>query len=336
MNAVIMAGGYGTRLKSISGDLPKPMVDLAGKPVLEHTLLLLRRNGIENVCMSLHYSPEVIREYFGSGEKWGMRISYHVEPKPLGTAGGVKACRDFTGSRDFLVISGDCVCNFDLRVLMEAHRRHGSAVTMALVPHSAPLSYGIVLTDNLGRVVSFTEKPRWRQVVSDMINTGIYVISPKAMELVPEGEPYDFSKQLFPALLEKGTEIRALPMEGYWCDIGTPRAYHQCCIDAIDGRIFPDSPDSEASPDSEPEESGCECRCKDRARTMRVISQALMEAGADFSDGLTLPTPEGRVTITPSGKNESIIIGTDCRDPEISRQLTDKFRKFIDNTGAFE
>lgn len=334
MNAIIMAGGEGTRLKSVTGDLPKPMVLLAGKPVLEHILALLRRCGVENVCMSLHYRPEVIREYFGDGSRFGMNIEYHVEERQLGTAGGIKACADFYGDRDFMVISGDSVCDFDLRQLMEAHHRHHPAVTMALYSNPSPLQYGTVLTDSRGRVVSFTEKPEWARVVSDLVNTGIYIVSPQAMELVPEATAFDFSRDLFPRLMECGMEIRALPMDGYWCDIGTPRAYHQCSLDAIDGHIDVELPAESAqrvkSP-ARPHFSGArrELGCAARARAMRYISQSLMEAGADFSDGLSLHTATGEVHICPSTERESIIISAEAGSPEKSMELAEKYEHLV-------
>lgn len=337
MRAIIMAGGEGTRLKSVTGELPKPMVLLAGKPVLEHILALLRRCGIDTVCMSLHYRPEVITEYFGDGSRFGMSIRYHIEENPLGTAGGIKACSDFYGDRDFLVISGDSACDFDLRALMEAHHRHHPAVTMALYASPSPLQYGTVLTDARGRVVSFTEKPEWSRVVSDLINTGIYIVSPQAMELVPEDTVYDFSRDLFPRLLAGGMEIRALPMDGYWCDIGTPRAYHQCNLDAIDGRLNVERPTAAAArekPPARPHFSGArrELGCAGRARAMRFISQTLMEAGADFSDGLSLHTGAGEVHICPSAERESIIISAEAGSPEKSMELLKKYEELVKNT----
>ena len=339
MKAIILAGGQGKRLKSVSGDLPKPMVLLAGKPVLEHILALLRRSGIEDVCLSLHYRPEQIQSYFGDGSAFGMRIRYQVEEEPLGTAGGVKACQWFTGDRDFLVISGDSACDFNLKALMEAHHRHRPAVTMALYADSAPLSYGIVLTDRLGRVVSFTEKPRWEQVVSDLVNTGIYVVSPEAMALVPDRGPFDFSRDLFPLLLKQHKEIRALPMDGYWCDIGTPRAYYQCNLDALDGKLRLALPENEAPGAGHPRRSvfpgGRELPCADRAHVMRLISQSLMEAGADFTDGISLHTAEGRVRIAPAADRESILIDAESENKEKSNALAAKFEGFIRNMEDF-
>ena len=326
MNAIIMAGGEGTRLKTVTGDLPKPMAKLGGKPVLEQILKLLKRNGITNACITLRYRPECIRDYFGDGAALGMHLSYHVEDTPLGTAGGVRACADYYGDRDFLVISGDCACDFDLAPLLEAHRRHRPAVTMALYAHPRPLQYGIVLTDPRHRVVSFVEKPDWSRVVSDLVNTGIYVVSPAAMGFVPAQTPYDFGKDLFPRLLETGHEIIGIPLEGYWCDIGTPEAYYQCNLDAIHGLLrLEDAPAPElphpgyaTRPDA-----GTQLlyRCRNRARLMRLLSQSLMEAGADFSDGLTLERASGHVRVTPAPDSEAVIISAGTADPSASAAL---------------
>lgn len=335
MNAIIMAGGEGRRLKDVTGDTPKPMALLAGRPVLEHVLRLLKENGVNNVCITLRYRPDIIKDYFRGGKALGMNIEYRTESEPLGTAGGVKACADFYGSRDFLAISGDCACDFDLRQLMEAHRRHAPAITMALYPCRVPLQYGTVLTDPKNKVVSFIEKPRWSRVVSDLVNTGIYIVSPEAMELVPEDTVFDFSKDLFPRLMEAGMEIRGLPLEGYWCDIGTPRAYHQCCLDALDGKlkldlpvIAPELPPS--APDHLPQGSKRELKCHSRARLMRLISQHLMEAGADFSDGIELHNESGRVHISPSADREAVIISAKADTPRHSEELAEGFKKMLE------
>ena len=334
MNAIILAGGDGTRLKSVTGDLPKPMVQLCGKPVLEHILSLLRASGIRDACMTLRYRPEVIMDYFGDGTRYGMRLRYHVEDKQLGTAGSVRVCSDFYGDRDFLVISGDCICDFDLKALIEAHHRHRSAVTLALHAHDQPLQYGIVLTDRENRIVSFVEKPDWSRVVSDLVNTGIYVVSQDAMAYVPEGRPFDFAKDLFPLLMDRGFELRAVRMEGYWCDIGTPKAYYQCCLDALDGKVKLEGierPEPEHPRYSERTDAGTQrvYFCRSRARLMRALSQSLMEAGADFSDGVSLENAMGRVRISPLPDQEAVAISAQSADPANAAELADGFLGFV-------
>ncbi|MFB0919303.1 MAG: NDP-sugar synthase [Oscillospiraceae bacterium] len=237
MKAIIMAGGKGTRLRPICDLMPKPMTELLGKPLMEHLTELLKLNGFQELCVTLGHKPECITRYFGDGSRYGVSMQYKIEKKPLGTAGGVRACKDFVEDADFLVISGDAACDFDLEFLAEEHRKNGALVTMALFPHSEPLPYGTVLTDRNGRVISFIEKPCWERVVTDLVNTGIYMISPKVLDLILPDSPFDFARDLFPLMAKKGLEIIGIPMQGYWCDIGNSKSYLRCCLDALDGKL---------------------------------------------------------------------------------------------------
>ena len=227
MKAVIMAGGEGRRLKAVTGELPKPMVPLLGKPLMERAIELLRANGITEICAALGYNPAPIIERFGDGSALGVHLAWRIEDQPLGTAGGVKNCMDFLGEEPFLVLSGDAACDFELGRLISEHSRSGAAVTMALYESRDPLRYGLVVPDAAGSVRCFIEKPPWERVVTNLVNTGIYVIEPRAMELVPAGESFDFASGLFSLLLERGEQIHGAVMPGYWCDIGTPRAFFQ-------------------------------------------------------------------------------------------------------------
>lgn len=237
MKAIIMAGGKGTRLRPICDLMPKPMTELLGKPLLEHLTELLKANGFPELCVTLGHKPECITRYFGDGSAFGVSMQYRIEKKPLGTAGGVRSCMDFVGDEDFLVISGDAACDFDLQHLAAEHKRNGALVTMALYPHSEPLPYGTVLTDKNGRVISFIEKPSWEKVVTDLVNTGIYMVSPKVLDLILPDAPFDFARDLFPLMAKKGLAIVGIPMQGYWCDIGNSKSYLRCCLDALDGKL---------------------------------------------------------------------------------------------------
>lgn len=238
MKAIIMAGGEGKRLRPISANKPKPMVELIDRPVLEHILELLKKNGVTEACLTLRYLPQIITEYFGSGEKNSIRLDYRIETEPLGTAGGVLNCADFIGSDDdFLVISGDCVCDFDLKTLMDFHREKKADVTLALYSHDEPCEYGLVVTGDDGRIERFIEKPAWDHVLTDRVNTGIYVISQRILNEIPKGEPYDFGRDLFPRLLREGRKVYGFNAEGYWCDVGSTGAYLQCCLDVLHGDV---------------------------------------------------------------------------------------------------
>ena len=180
MKAVIMAGGEGTRLRAVTGGGAKPLVPLLGRPLMEHILLLLRAHGFTEVCASLGYRADSIRARFGDGSALGLSLCYRTEERPLGTAGGVKNCADFIGDDDVLVVSGDAACDFDLGALYRAHRERGAAATLALARCAEPLRYGLAVTDGDGWVRAFIEKPDWGRVVTDLVNTGIYLLSPRA------------------------------------------------------------------------------------------------------------------------------------------------------------
>src|ERR671938_2143669 len=231
MKAVVMAGGEGTRLRPLTSNQPKPMVPIVGKPCMEHILELVREHGFEDVIVTVAFLPQAIRSYFGSGESLGLAIEYSVEESPLGTAGSVRLARNRLDDT-FLVISGDALCDIDLGALVAFHREKGAAVTIGLKSVDNPLEFGIVVTDEDGKVERFLEKPSWGQVFSDTINTGIYVLEPEVLKHIPTDRPYDFSKELFPLLLEMGRPIYGHVCDGYWQDIGNLDQYRQADVDA--------------------------------------------------------------------------------------------------------
>jgi mannose-1-phosphate guanylyltransferase / phosphomannomutase len=214
------------------------MVPIVGKPCMEHILELLRGHGLTDVIVTVAFLPQAIRGYFGDGETLGMQIGYSVEESPLGTAGSVRlAAKQLALDETFLVISGDALCDLDLSALIAFHRERQAAVTIGLKAVDNPLEFGIVVTDDEGRVERFLEKPSWGQVFSDTINTGIYVLEPEALRHVPTDRPFDFSKELFPYLLEMGRPIYGYAMDGYWQDIGDLDQYRQANFDALDESV---------------------------------------------------------------------------------------------------
>lgn len=336
MKAVIMAGGEGKRLKAVTGDMPKPLVSLCGRSVMEHIILLLRRNGITDICAALKYRPEAIKNCFGDGERFGVRLSYRIETEALGTAGGVKNCADFYGDEDFLVISGDAACDFELMDMIKAHKENAAAVTLALYRHSEPLRYGLCLRGSDSLVRSFIEKPDWPHVVTNLVNTGIYVISPRAMEAVPEGRTFDFAKDLFPLLLERGERLLGYEAEGYWCDIGTPLSYYQCCVDALSGRLklslaggF-EVQRAEENRSVEPSDGETDCSCDDRARLMGSLSGAFSELGADFSDGFVFRGDGYELRINPLPDRAALRIHAQTGDAETARELCQSARRLAE------
>ena len=236
-----MAGGEGTRLRPLTSNQPKPMAPIVGKPCMQHIIELLRTHGFDDIVVTVAYLPQVIRGYFGDGDELGVRMQYSVEESPLGTAGSVRAAAELLDDT-FLVISGDALCDFDLTALVAHHRERGAAATIALKRVDNPLEFGVVITDEEGRIERFLEKPSWGQVFSDTINTGVYVLEPSVLRAIPENEPYDFSKQLFPDLLERGRPLYGWFAEGYWQDVGTLEQYRQANDDALDGKVALDIP----------------------------------------------------------------------------------------------
>jgi len=231
-----MAGGEGTRLRPLTSNQPKPLVPIVGKPCMEHILELLKRHGFEDVIVTVAFLPQAIRSYFGTGESLGIDLAYSVEESPAGTAGSVRLA---AGRLDdtFLVISGDALCDVDLGRLVAFHREKQASATIGLMSVDNPLEFGIVVTDEDGRVERFLEKPSWGQVFSDTINTGIYVLEPEVLKHIPGDRPFDFSKELFPLLLEMGRPIYGCVLDGYWQDIGNLDQYRQANFDALDERV---------------------------------------------------------------------------------------------------
>ena len=326
MKAVILAGGMGTRLKSVTGEHPKPMAPFLGRPLMEHIVGLLRENGFDEICCTLRYRAGEIMAHFGDGSRFGVHMEYRIETEALGTAGGVKNCADFFGDEDFLVISGDAACDFSLSRLMEEHRASGAAATIALCRSAQPLRYGLAVTDGAGDIRAFIEKPTWPRVVSDLVNTGIYALSPRAMAPVPEG-PFDFGRDLFPLLLRQGERLHGAVLEGYWCDIGTPQAYYRCCADALDGKlrvtpgeqfVLPNEPPAKDAP----EEGACaECACRDRAELMGALSELMLELGAEFDDGIRVHGWGYELHISPSAARSAVRISVQAEDAEFAKAL---------------
>jgi mannose-1-phosphate guanylyltransferase/phosphomannomutase len=231
-----MAGGEGTRLRPLTSNQPKPMVSVAGRPCMEHIIELVKQHGITELVATLAYMPQIIRGFFSDGSHLGVEIDYSVEEVPAGTAGSVKLCEHFV-DETFLVVSGDSLTDIDLSALVDFHRQNGAVATLALKRVPNPLEFGVVITDPNGRIERFLEKPSWGEVFSDTINTGIYVLEPDVLDHIPDEEPYDFSKELFPRLLEAGAPLFGYIADGYWQDIGNLTQYQEANRDALDGKV---------------------------------------------------------------------------------------------------
>jgi len=236
MKAVVMAGGSGTRLRPLTLNRPKPMVPIVNKPVIAHILDLLKRHGIIDVVITLQYLAEYVQDYFGDGQSLGMNIRYSVEESPLGTAGSVKQAEEFL-DETFVVISGDAMTDIDLTSVIDFHARKRSLATLTLYRVPEPLEYGVIIIDDEGRIQQFQEKPSWGEVISDTVNTGIYVLEPEVLSHFEAGVSYDFSKDLFPLLLEQGDPLYGYVADGYWCDVGNLAEYLRANNDVLERRV---------------------------------------------------------------------------------------------------
>jgi mannose-1-phosphate guanylyltransferase / phosphomannomutase len=241
MKAVIMAGGEGTRLRPLTSNQPKPMIPLANRPMMEHIVKLLKHHGFDDIVVTVAFMANTIRNYFGDGSEFGVRMVYATEESPLGTAGSVRNAMDELDER-FLVISGDVLTDIDLSEIVAAHEARGALATIGLTAVENPLEFGIVITREDGSIERFLEKPTWGQVFSDTVNNGIFVLEPRVFDFIPGGRPVDFSGEVFPEMLAKGEPIFGHVSGGYWEDVGTLEAYASAHADVLEGKVEIDIP----------------------------------------------------------------------------------------------
>jgi len=234
--AVIMAGGFGTRLRPLTMTIPKPMVKVLNTPMMEHIVNLLKFHNITDIVSVLYFHPEVITSYFENGSRFGVKMTYVMAQADYGTAGAVKNAYEYLNER-FIIISGDVLTDFDLTKAIDYHLEKKAQATILLTRVSKPLQYGIVMTNEQGAITRFLEKPSWGQVFSDTINTGIYILEPEVLNLIPYQQEFDFSKDLFPLMLEKKLPLYGYIADGYWRDIGNLNEYQRGQYDALHKKI---------------------------------------------------------------------------------------------------
>jgi len=237
--AVIMAGGFGTRLRPLTMSIPKPMVPVANRPMMEHIVSLLTRHGISDVVSLLYFQPENITDHFGDGAHHGISMRYMLAEADFGTAGSVKNAQQMLDER-FIIISGDVLTDIDISAAVAFHEQRGAMATIVLTRVAEPLAYGIVMTDADGKITRFLEKPSWGEVFSDTINTGIYILEPEVLDLIPAKAEFDFSKDLYPLMLQKGMPLYGYIADGYWKDIGNLHEYQLAHEDVLSGRVTVD------------------------------------------------------------------------------------------------
>jgi mannose-1-phosphate guanylyltransferase/phosphomannomutase len=338
-----MAGGEGTRLRPLTSNVPKPMLPLVNRPMMEHVIDLLKRHGIDDIVVTVAFMANAIRTYFGDGSEYGVRITYASEETPLGTAGSVRNAMQHLTER-FVVISGDVLTDIDLSRILASHDENKALATIGLVHVENPLEFGIVITRDDGSIERFLEKPTWGQVFSDTINTGIFVLEPEIFDhIAPEGQ-VDFSSEVFPSLLEAELPLYGAIADGYWEDVGTLEAYVGAHKDILDGKVRVDIPGfelrpgvwvgegAEVHPGAEivgPAVVGDNCRIEDGARlgeysvlgaNVRVrgegsLERSVVHDNAYLGEGVRLRgTVVGRSCDLRNGvrTEEGVVLGDEC------------------------
>ena len=282
-----MAAGLGTRLRPLTWEIPKPVVPVANRPVIEHILRGLRAHGVERVISNLHWFPETIRGPLGDGSRLGLEITYEEEEKLLGTAGGVRNVSDWLtdGGEPFLVMAGDALTDIDYSALMAAHRRNGSIATLAVTSVPNVSEFGVVITDSDGRVQGFQEKPDPAEALSDLASCMIYAFDPEIFGHFPDEETVDFALDLFPALLEHDVPFHVHRIEEYWNDVGSIPEYLQGNLDVIEGNV-------QVEPAGELLEGGAdEEEPTEQDGGWELSGKVLMGSGASVASGARIDGP---------------------------------------------
>ena len=226
MKAMVLAAGVGSRLEPLTSQVPKPLVPIANRPVMEHILALLKTHGITEVMSNLHYQPDKIQNHFGDGAKFGMNLHFHHEKELSGDAGGVRACKAFLQDSTFIVLMGDLLTDANLNEVIARHKEKKALATIAIKQVDDVSNFGVVLTNEKGFITGFQEKPKPAEALSNHASTGIYILEPEVFKYIPASGSYGFGRQLFPLLVEKGLPVLAVPIDQYyWSDVGTIHQY---------------------------------------------------------------------------------------------------------------
>lgn len=232
-----MAGGFGSRIQPLTYSRPKPMLPIMNKPMMEHTMMMLKDLGIKEFIVLLYFKPEIIQNYFKDGSDFGIKITYVVPDNDYGTAGAVKLAQNLIGDENFIIISGDLVTDFDFQKLIDFHTQKKSKLSIGLTSVENPLQFGVVIANENNVIEKFLEKPSWGEVFSDTINTGIYIIEPGILNFIPEHENFDFAKDLFPLLMKQEIPLLAYNLSGYWRDVGNPESYREVYEDILNHEV---------------------------------------------------------------------------------------------------
>ena len=235
MKSIILSAGLGSRAKPLTNAVPKVMLKIGGKPLLEHQIILCRKYGIKEIAVNLHYKPKIITDYFQNGNKWGVKITYSYEKKLLGTAGALKKLINYWNNQPFLMLYGDNFTSIDLSKIINFSQKHQAPCNMTLFLSSEPWTQGVVKTDNKGRVIQFVEKPEKDKIKTNWVDAGISIFNPKILKYIPSDKYFDLGRDFFPLLIKKGIPIHTLKVTDYIQDIGTPKRYKKAKMDLKKG-----------------------------------------------------------------------------------------------------
>lgn len=316
MRAIVLVGGFGTRLQPLTFDVPKQMLPVGRRPMIEAVVGHLAAHGVDEVVLSLGYKPDLFTDAYPDGVCAGARLRYAVEPEPLDTAGAVRFAADAAGVGErVVVVNGDVLTDLDVTALVRFHEAAGAAATIALTPVDDPSAFGVVPTDADGRVVAFIEKPPRDEAPTNLINAGTYVLEPEVLAGIPAGRRVSIEREVFPALAAGG-RLHAMASDAYWLDTGTPEKYLQAHLDLLDGRRGdppdPVDPSAEVHGDACVERSfvGAGCRVAAGAQVVEsvlldgvavgagaVVRRSVLGAGASVGDGAVVAD----VTVVGSG-----------------------------------
>ncbi|MFP4498129.1 MAG: sugar phosphate nucleotidyltransferase [Vulcanimicrobiota bacterium] len=248
MKAMILAAGGGTRLYPLTFSLPKPMAPVMNRPVMEHIIEHLKQHNFNEIMVNLHNFPHSIENYFKNGKDFGVRMKYSHETELLGTAGGVKKVERFFDDT-FLVTGGDDLHDIDLTALVNFHKEKNALATIGLSPVEQVQHYGVVVTDNEGKILEFQEKPDPEEAKSKWVNNGLYIFEPQVLEMIPPNTFYDFGSELFPLLKEQGAPFYGFKTHDYWKDIGNLVEYRKAHFDCLKNKVCVNFPGEEIRPD---------------------------------------------------------------------------------------
>jgi mannose-1-phosphate guanylyltransferase len=319
VKALLLAGGFGTRLRPLTYTRPKHLLPVANREHIVHVFDLLQRHGIDDVVLLTSYLAETFDPLVESGRARGLNLEVSQEVEPLGTAGALKNAEAFTGDDTFLAFNGDVLMDVDLGALVGFHRDRKAEATILLTPVEDPSIYGVVPTDEDGRVREFVEKPPPGTAATNLINAGVYVLEPSILDRIPAGQTWSIERATFPTLVDEGARLFATAGDGYWMDIGTPEKYLQANLDALAGRFTTAGlsleGDAVASDGADiAEDARVSCSCLGRGVTIEagaVVTESVLLPGVTVGEGATVHRSvlgEG-VTVPPGAALHGSAVG---------------------------